>query len=50
MGERMEELCHNADGAAAVTLVGEMRAEFEVFRAILDERLAEVTSRHQAGR
>jgi len=50
MGEQMEELCHNADAEAAAGLIEQMRAEFEVFRTILDERLAEVTSRHQAGR
>lgn len=48
LGERMEELCHDSDGPAAIALLEEMRAEFDVFRAILDARLAEVVSRHQA--
>lgn len=42
-GERLEELCRQSDGASAVPLVEEMRAEFLVFRAILDARLAELS-------
>ena len=42
LGERLEQLCHESDGAAAVPLIEEMRGEFLVFRAILDGRLAEL--------
>lgn len=41
--ERLEELCLQSDGDSAVPLVEEMRAEFLVFRAILDARLAEAS-------
>lgn len=50
LGELMEQRCRDAEGTAAVALLGEMRAEFDVFRDILDQRLADVVARHQAGR
>lgn len=40
LGEGLERLCRELDGPAAVLLVEEMRAEFLLFRAILDVRLA----------
>src|SRR5215213_5550255 len=50
MGERLEERCREADGAAAVPIVDQMRAEFLAFRDILDARLAELTRGSYIGR
>lgn len=44
MGERLEELTRQADGAAAVRIAGQMRTEFLAFRDILDARLAALVS------
>lgn len=44
LGERMEQLCRESDGPAAVRLLEDMRAEFLVFRDILDARLAELST------
>lgn len=50
LGELMEQQCRDGEGRAAVALLGEMRTEFDVFRDILDQRLADVVARHQGGR
>lgn len=39
LGLRLEELCGQSDSGGAIEVLGEMRAEFLVFRDILDERL-----------
>ncbi|MGI8807692.1 MAG: hypothetical protein ACR2KK_07605 [Acidimicrobiales bacterium] len=36
----MEQACRDADGPSAAVLAEELRSEFLVFRAILDDRLA----------
>jgi HPt (histidine-containing phosphotransfer) domain-containing protein len=41
LGLRLEELCRDSDAGAAEETLGEMRAEFLVFRDILDARLAQ---------
>lgn len=43
LGHRLEQLCAEADGASAALVVEEMRAEYLVFQAILDGRLAQIT-------
>jgi len=45
LGERMELLCGESDGPAAGRLLEDMKAEFLVFRDILDARLAELSPR-----
>jgi hypothetical protein len=42
LGHRLEQLCRECDGPSAVLVVEEMRAEYLVFQAILDGRLAEL--------
>lgn len=42
LGQHLEELCRRSDPSSA-GVVEEMRAEFVVFRGILDARLAELT-------
>ncbi|HVL05592.1 MAG TPA: Hpt domain-containing protein [Acidimicrobiales bacterium] len=39
LGLRLEELCRDSDGGGATEVLEEMRAEFLVFRDILDARL-----------
>lgn len=39
LGLQLEELCRESDAGAATEVLGEMRAEFLVFRDILDSRL-----------
>jgi HPt (histidine-containing phosphotransfer) domain-containing protein len=39
LGLRLEELCRESDAGAAIAILDEMRAEFLVFRDILDGRL-----------
>ena len=43
LGERLEQLCRESDGTTALLVLEEMRAEFLVFRAILDARLAQLS-------
>ena len=40
LGERLEQFCRESDGSSALRVAEEMRAEFLLFRAILDDRLA----------
>ena len=42
LGQRLEQLCRGNDGPSAVLVVEEMRAEYVIFQAILDRRLAEL--------
>ena len=42
LGQQLEQLCREADGPYAVRVVEEMRAEYVIFQAILDGRLAEL--------
>ena len=42
LGDRLEQLCRESDGFSAVHVVEDMRAEYLVFQAILDGRLAEL--------
>ncbi|CAN5203841.1 hypothetical protein BH24ACT1_BH24ACT1_08640 [soil metagenome] len=44
LGEHLGQLCRESDGPSAVLLVEEMRAEFLVFAAILDGRLAALST------
>jgi len=46
LGEQLETVCKRSDAAPAGLLLSEMRDEFEIFRAILDGRLAELTARN----
>ena len=39
LGLRLEELCRESDAGGASQVLGEMRAEFLIFRDILDARL-----------
>ncbi len=39
LGLRLEELCRESDAGGATEVLGEMRAEFLIFRDILDSRL-----------
>jgi hypothetical protein len=39
LGLHLEELCRESDAGAATEVLGEMRAEFLIFRDILDGRL-----------
>jgi HPt (histidine-containing phosphotransfer) domain-containing protein len=41
LGLRLEELCRESDAGGAKEVLGEMRAEFLIFRDILDARLAQ---------
>ena len=41
LGLRLEELCLESDAAGTSQVLGEMRAEFLIFRDILDARLAQ---------
>ncbi len=43
LADQLERLSHQDDRSAAAGLLEDMRAEFVVFRAILDARLAELT-------
>jgi HPt (histidine-containing phosphotransfer) domain-containing protein len=43
LGERLEQFCRESDGPSAVRVAEEMRTEFLVFRAILDDRLARLS-------
>lgn len=45
LGDQLEGLCKAGDGPAAIALLAEMWEEFEVFRDILDDRLAEISAR-----
>jgi HPt (histidine-containing phosphotransfer) domain-containing protein len=49
LGEQLESLCVHGDGVPAASLIAEMRDEFELFRVILDARLAEATAGRRAG-
>lgn len=44
LGLRLEELCLASDQAGAAAVLEEMRAEFVVFRDILDARLAKFST------
>jgi HPt (histidine-containing phosphotransfer) domain-containing protein len=43
LGERLEQFCRESDGPSALRVAQEMRAEFLVFRTILDARLAKLS-------
>ena len=43
LGERLEQFCRESDGPSALRVAEEMRAEFVIFRAILDDRLAKLS-------
>ena len=49
LGEQLEGLCLQGEEAPAASVLAEMRDEFDVFRVILDDRLAEATGTRVAG-
>ena len=42
LGHRLEQFCRESDGPSANIVLEEMRAEYLIFQAILDGRLAEL--------
>jgi HPt (histidine-containing phosphotransfer) domain-containing protein len=49
LGEQLEALCVQSQAAPATSILGEMRYEWELFRAILDDRLAGAQAQRAAG-